>query len=406
MPVRPRIAKLTNACAQQFALVDNNGNPVAVAAWTINPAGVGLIDPDGTYTAPDGIAAAAQVTVTATPAAGNPATATVELVPAEVILTPAAVKLRAGERQQFAAVVPGDPNNRVQWTFAPTLDVPPGAEYRAPDAIAQNQEVVVTATSIADPHKSAHATVTLLSKPPQPAWTFSLTVYLMAIFSLVFLLIRLWPPGLYDRTQLETKRTARMADETAERQAIAAQNDAQAALTRSPADQALQKKLADTTAAAQKAAQVLKQALDDEQSEAEKQRQSEETPVWVPLGSASREVNLLWLVVVAGALGSFVYSTRSFVDFVGNRMVRASWSVWYIMYPLIGAALALIFYLVIRGGFLTAATKDSDINVYGLVAIAGMVGMFSKQATNKLDELFSTMFKSEKDDRNLKDKLG
>jgi hypothetical protein len=73
--------------------------------------------------------------------------------------------------------------------------------------------------------------------------------------------------------------------------------------------------------------------------------------------------------------------------------------------PLIGAALALIFYLVFRGGFLTTASKSSDVNVYGLVAISGMVGMFSKQATNKLDEVFSTMFKSEKDDKNLKDKL-
>jgi hypothetical protein len=39
------------------------------------------------------------------------------------------------------------------------------------------------------------------------------------------------------------------------------------------------------------------------------------------------------------------------------------------------------------------------------VAISGMVGMFSKQATNRLDDLFSTMFKSEKNDRSLKNKL-
>ena len=111
------------------------------------------------------------------------------------------------------------------------------------------------------------------------------------------------------------------------------------------------------------------------------------------------------VVLITGALGSFVYSARSFVDFVGNKAIRGSWSAWYLMYPLIGSALALIFYLVIRGGFLTASTTGASVNIYGLVAISGMVGMFSKQATNKLDELFSTLFKSEKDDQDLKDKL-
>jgi hypothetical protein len=74
------------------------------------------------------------------------------------------------------------------------------------------------------------------------------------------------------------------------------------------------------------------------------------------------------------------------------------------MYPFIGAALALIFYLAIRGGFLTEATTGADINLYGLVAISGLVGMFSKQATNKLSELFTTLFKTDKE-AELKDKL-
>jgi hypothetical protein len=40
----------------------------------------------------------------------------------------------------------------------------------------------------------------------------------------------------------------------------------------------------------------------------------------------------------------------------------------YLLYPLIGAALALIFYLVVRGGFLTTASKSSDVNVYSFRA--------------------------------------
>jgi hypothetical protein len=57
-------------------------------------------------------------------------------------------------------------------------------------------------------------------------------------------------------------------------------------------------------------------------------------------------------------------------------------------------ALALVFYFVIRGGFLTTSGGAKDINPYGIAALAGLVGMFSKQATDKLSEVFSTLFRS------------
>jgi lipid-A-disaccharide synthase-like uncharacterized protein len=117
------------------------------------------------------------------------------------------------------------------------------------------------------------------------------------------------------------------------------------------------------------------------------------------------ERQLLWLVLVTGALGSFVYSARSFVDFVGNRALRSSWTVWYLLYPLIGAALALIFFIAIRGGLINPAAQGADINPYGLIAMSGLVGMFSKQATAKLGELFWNIFKTDRNDKELKDKM-
>ena len=45
------------------------------------------------------------------------------------------------------------------------------------------------------------------------------------------------------------------------------------------------------------------------------------------------------------------------------------------------------------------------MNLYGLTAISGLVGMFSKQATTKLSEVFTTLFKTDKDDKALKNKL-
>jgi hypothetical protein len=64
----------------------------------------------------------------------------------------------------------------------------------------------------------------------------------------------------------------------------------------------------------------------------------------------------------------------------------------------------MVMYFVIRGGFLASATGTAELNPWGFVAVAALVGLFSKQATNKLDELFSTMFKTDKE-RELRDKL-
>jgi hypothetical protein len=64
----------------------------------------------------------------------------------------------------------------------------------------------------------------------------------------------------------------------------------------------------------------------------------------------------------------------------------------------------MVMYFVIRGGFLASATGTEELNPWGFVAVAALVGLFSKQATNKLDELFSTMFKTDKE-RELSDKL-
>ena len=58
-----------------------------------------------------------------------------------------------------------------------------------------------------------------------------------------------------------------------------------------------------------------------------------------------------------------------------------------------------------RGGFFASTSSATTVNPWGIVAVAALVGLFSKQATNKLDELFTTMFRTDKD-LALKDKLG
>jgi hypothetical protein len=101
--------------------------------------------------------------------------------------------------------------------------------------------------------------------------------------------------------------------------------------------------------------------------------------------TASIEVRLILLVLVSAALGSYVHAATSFADFVGNRRLSSSWVWWYVLRMFIGASLALIFYFALRGGLLTAGAGASNISPFGVTAVAAMVGLFSKQATDKLE---------------------
>lgn len=111
------------------------------------------------------------------------------------------------------------------------------------------------------------------------------------------------------------------------------------------------------------------------------------------------ETRLLLLVLLAGAIGSYVHAASSLVDYLGNRTFISSWVWWYLLRPFIGMMLALVFYFVFRGGFITAGFNQggdaaaSFINPFGIAAVAGLVGMFSKVAADKLNELFTTLFR-------------
>lgn len=183
------------------------------------------------------------------------------------------------------------------------------------------------------------------------------------------------------------------------------------------------------------------------------------------------EHRFLLLMILGGALGANVHLIISFTAFVGNRMFVTTWIPWYLLRPVIGAGMAMFFYMLLRGGILTysppvapelpesnpvtenttaptvtegnvsegnvgegnvrpdspeqasapadtakkpdcppvtdsvnesipAATKDEanqsrdsvPLNPYGMMAIACLVGLFSKEASEKLEEVFKTLF--------------
>jgi hypothetical protein len=110
--------------------------------------------------------------------------------------------------------------------------------------------------------------------------------------------------------------------------------------------------------------------------------------------AVSAETALILLVIVSAGLGSFIHMATSFADYVGNRRLATSWIWWYILRLFIGIALAVIFYFAIRGGIFGADAETEDVNPFGVAALAGLVGLFSKQATDKLREVFEELFRT------------
>ena len=129
----------------------------------------------------------------------------------------------------------------------------------------------------------------------------------------------------------------------------------------------------------------------------EKTSWSEEVHILMFDFTVSHEVRIILLVIIAGALGSFIHVISSFVEYVGSKKFRGSWTWWYFLRPFSGSVLALIFYLIIRGGLLSTQIAGTDLSRFGVTGLAGLIGLFSKQAIDKLSELFTVMFKLEKE---------
>jgi hypothetical protein len=132
--------------------------------------------------------------------------------------------------------------------------------------------------------------------------------------------------------------------------------------------------------------------------------------VWCDWAADKR---LLFTVALAGAVGSMPPVLTSIATYVGNRRFSLNWVWWYILRAPIGVALALLFYFVVRGSLMLPTVSNASgiaqdattaLNVYGIAAFSALAGMFSKQATDKLEEVFNAVF-SRKEDVKRKDSL-
>jgi hypothetical protein len=101
----------------------------------------------------------------------------------------------------------------------------------------------------------------------------------------------------------------------------------------------------------------------------------------------------LMIVVLAGALGSYAHLSITFSYFVGQGKLERTWAWWYFQRPFIGITLAVILYFALRGGLLVGVSQPTSVlSPYGVGAIAGLAGLFSKLVTDKLRQLFRHLF--------------
>src|SRR5215208_7949027 len=61
-----------------------------------------------------------------------------------------------------------------------------------------------------------------------------------------------------------------------------------------------------------------------------------------------REFQLILLSLLFGLIGSTVHALSSLVTYVGTTRYHHNWFLWYLGRPIIGAIIALMFYVIIR----------------------------------------------------------
>jgi hypothetical protein len=99
---------------------------------------------------------------------------------------------------------------------------------------------------------------------------------------------------------------------------------------------------------------------------------------------------LFMMLVLAGALGGCIHALRSLYWYTGQGTLKWRWLPMYFILPFTGAATAMIFSLLIVAGLVSNTTGRGE-SLF-IIAIAGLVGMFSQQAALKLTDIANAFF--------------
>lgn len=440
LKINPPSVLLAPGQSVRFTVTDDTNTPIP-AKWTLNPqsspgsvaASPDTSTPSVTFVASPVPQPAQTIAIIATTDTDS-ASATISLTPDPISIIPGSVDLKINDRQQFIAIVasPSNPPEQIEWLLSPPAgDISADGLYTAPGNFRENSTISVIAANRRLGSRAV-ATVNLVSAPWRGVGVVLLGIYLFLVFSVVFLIIALWP---LQSGNPEVAKTNRVEAQSALAQRI---GELQAAGSGTRSSNSTTQPKSSATGPAPGSApgtksggaqqgspdqtgseantlllEQLQESVDAARRDLEKRKAEEDEAnsktVRTRMGSdINREIDLLWLVLLAGSLGSFLHLAQSYSDFTGNRTLKSSWVWWYAFRPFVGSALALVFYAAMRGGLVTivpaSSTTAADLNAYGLVAASALVGMFSKSATTKLGEVFDILFQSDKA-RQTKDKL-
>jgi hypothetical protein len=117
------------------------------------------------------------------------------------------------------------------------------------------------------------------------------------------------------------------------------------------------------------------------------------------------------LVTMFGAgIGSAIATILGYLEHASEKKdFDQAYSPWYVGRPLMGMLLGLVFYFLLRDGLLAVVTtraKPEDLSTAGLAGVGALVGLFSKEAIEKLRELFNTVFSTKKNaEKSILDRL-
>lgn len=109
------------------------------------------------------------------------------------------------------------------------------------------------------------------------------------------------------------------------------------------------------------------------------------------------DAHFIFLVVSAGSLGALIHGLAKLSQNVQIGTTYRRDSLWYISRPFLGSALAIAVYMTLRGGLLTTSNIEI-LNPYGIAALSIIVGLSSKQVTQKLKDLLESVFPTKKAD--------
>jgi hypothetical protein len=114
--------------------------------------------------------------------------------------------------------------------------------------------------------------------------------------------------------------------------------------------------------------------------------------------SLIRETRLIELALIFGVVGSSIHAVTSLTIWQSRNKLDRSFFTWYLTRPMVGAALAVTVYLLLRASLLTTVSIGSQssatgfINDYGVAGISAVVGLMTAQMTQKLRDVFDAMF--------------